>query len=134
MHPEDNYIMFRAAVFVIAKRPPAIEWDKQIVYSHNGILHHTEKERMNAIPNKKGSHKHNTDCRGAGTKDVLLDDSISKSLRTRKKKSMTLRVKIVVTVRGQWIVTGKDRKELLGAGLVLFPDLDADYTDMLFTS
>lgn len=46
---------------------------------------------------------------------------------------MTLRVQIVITARGQWIVTVKDGKELLGAGLVLFLDLDADYTDMLFT-
>ena len=44
-------MMFTAALFVIApnwiqpKCPSTVEWDKQIVlYSHNGILHHIEKE------------------------------------------------------------------------------------------
>lgn len=92
------------------KCPSVIERDKQIVCSHNGIRHHTEKERTYAVPNKKEFHKDNTECRGTGTKDVIMDDSINIQNIQNIQKSMTLRVKIVTTVRGQWIVTRKDHR------------------------
>lgn len=61
-----------------------IERDKQIVCSHNGIRHHTEKERISQR-NKKEFHKDNTECRGTGTKDVIVDDSINIKYKNKKK-------------------------------------------------